>query len=155
MSVERVESLLRQLRHVVAQRPDAWSELDLTLLQLKAIYFLWARGPLTLTEFAALVAIRLASASALVERLVRLGLVCRRADTADRRQVRLAVTPEADALLGRLEAVSDAQLREALGRMSPHGLAALETGIAELLAAISGERPAAGAAELPAAADTA
>jgi DNA-binding MarR family transcriptional regulator len=132
-TLERVEGLVRRLRRVVGPvRPEAWREVDLTITQLKALFILHAHQPLSLSALAEELGVSLASASALVERLVRLSLVERSEDPDDRRHVRLRLAAEGEGLLARLEDRALARLREGLERMSPHGLAALETALVDL-----------------------
>ncbi len=137
-TLERVEGLVRRLRRVVGPvRPEAWREVDLTITQLKALFILNAHQPLSLGALAEQLGISLASASALVERLVRLALVERREDPDDRRQLQLRLAAEGDALLARLEDHAITRLRGGLERMSPHGLASLETALIDLSDALN------------------
>lgn len=60
------------------------------------------RERITIGELAERLGIRHHSAVGLVDRLVARNLACRRADRMDRRQVEIALTPRAEALLTRL-----------------------------------------------------
>lgn len=136
---ERLEQSLRQLRALVAQRPAAWADLDLTMIQLKAVFFIHTHQPLTVTRLGKVMGIHLASASALADRLVRAGYVSRTPDTHDRRQVRLALTPLGDQLLQQLEDRSTEQLHSALERMSPRGRQALDLALRELIGLVASD----------------
>ena len=145
--IRRIESLVKQISGLTAFRPDTWRDVDLTLAQLKAVFLLRRAQPRTLTDLALALGISLTSASALVERLVRLGMVERSADVSDRRQVQIELSPDGASLVERLERQSRGELLAALGRMGEPGLASLETGLTELLAAVRPTRPAAPGAE--------
>jgi DNA-binding MarR family transcriptional regulator len=130
----RIEALMRQLRTISGPlHPEAWTDVDLTIMQLKALVTLRFREPLTVGELARALDIQRTSASALVERLVRLGLFSRQDAEHDRRHVVLRVAPEGEALLGRMEEHSRRRIRAALARMSPRGVAALEIALQELV----------------------
>jgi DNA-binding MarR family transcriptional regulator len=74
-----------------------------------------SRHPASIGELAGRMDLRHHSAVGLVDRLVRRGLVRRAADPVDRRCVRLHLTRQGEALLGRLSATH----REELRRIGP------------------------------------
>jgi DNA-binding MarR family transcriptional regulator len=82
---------------------------------LLAIKGFAASGPITTGTLAERLGIRHHSAVGLVDRLAAKALVKRRSGTADRRQVLLALTPKAEALLARLSAAH----RDELERLAP------------------------------------
>jgi DNA-binding MarR family transcriptional regulator len=65
----------------------------------------------TVGEFAEQLQIRHHSAVGLIDRLARRGLVHRRHDNADRRLVRVALTPRGNGLIRRLSAAHKAELK--------------------------------------------
>lgn len=132
--VDRIEALVQQLSQLARPKPDTWHDVDLTIGQLKAIFVLNRRQPDSLTGFASALGVSLASASALVERLVRLGMVNRSTSPNDRRQLMLTLAPTGEALIARIEERSRARVREALLALSPRGLEGLEIALTELLA---------------------
>src|SRR5881296_2371050 len=89
-----IGALVRQLREVASESPATWAGLDLTFMQLRALFILQAKGALRVSDLAGALSLSLASASALADRLVRLDVVERRPDAADRRSVRLALSPQ-------------------------------------------------------------
>ncbi len=131
--LDRIEGLVQQLSQLARPKPDSWRDVDLTIGQLKAVFVLNRRQPESLTGLASTPGISMASASALVERLVRLGMVSRRDSPNDRRQVMLELEPAGEALIARIEERSRARLREGLIAPSPRGLEALEIALTELL----------------------
>lgn len=96
MSFDESLQLSRQLRpmlprlyHLSRRRIPGW---DLTGSQSSAMATLVDRGPLRMGELAALEGVQLPSATSVVNGLVKLGLVERRADPADRRAVVIDLT---------------------------------------------------------------
>jgi DNA-binding MarR family transcriptional regulator len=65
---------------------------EVTLTQYRSLVVLASRGPQGVAALAEAVAVTPPTASRLVDRLVRKGLVRRRTDRQDRRQVRVALT---------------------------------------------------------------
>ena len=65
---------------------------EVTLTQYRSLVVLASRGPQGVASLAEAVAVTPPTASRLVDRLVRKGLVRRRADRHDRRQVRIGLT---------------------------------------------------------------
>ncbi|MBF4993945.1 MarR family transcriptional regulator [Arthrobacter gandavensis] len=80
---------LPRLYHLSRRRIPGW---DLTTSQSSVMSTLVDRGPLRMSELAALEGVQLPSATSVVNGLVRLGLVERRADPADRRAVVIDLT---------------------------------------------------------------
>ncbi|MEW5853732.1 MAG: MarR family transcriptional regulator [Myxococcota bacterium] len=136
-TLERVERLFQQMRALSSLQPDAFSDLDLTLTQLKVLGLLKVRQPMTVTAVAQTLKVTLPTASARVDRLVREGLVVRKENPEDRRQLQLRLSDRGENLLGGLERRSDAEFRRALERMTPAGLRAMEVALKDLLMAIA------------------
>ena len=113
-----VHSLARQLREITAASPDAWSDVDLTFTQMRALFVLATRQPVRVGDLARALRMSLASASALSERLGRLGYVTRQRGVDDQRTVLLVLSSEGTRLLDRLERHSTTQLSKAIRRMT-------------------------------------
>jgi DNA-binding MarR family transcriptional regulator len=77
----------------------------------------------------------MSTASGVVDRLVELGLLERRADAADRRQVIVALTDPGTDTLERMRELNHHQMRILLERLSDEELAAIERAISILDAA--------------------
>jgi DNA-binding MarR family transcriptional regulator len=116
-SDSELHSLIGQWRERMAASPDAWTDVDLTFTQLRALFVL-GRQPLRVSELAKALGMSLASASALSERLVRQGLVARHPDPTDRRSVFLHVAPPGARLLRRIDHAQTAQLARAIRLMN-------------------------------------
>jgi DNA-binding MarR family transcriptional regulator len=76
----------------IAARSLADAGEEVTLTQYRSLVILASRGPQSMAALAEAVAVTPPTASRLCQRLVRKGLVRRRTDRHDRRQVRLALT---------------------------------------------------------------
>jgi DNA-binding MarR family transcriptional regulator len=116
-SYSDLHALIGQWRERMAASPDAWSDVDLTFTQLRALFVL-GRRPLRVSDLAKALGMSLASASALSDRLVRQGLVARRPDPTDRRSVFLVVARSGTRMLRRLERAQTSQLTRAIRQMS-------------------------------------
>lgn len=100
-----------------------WPARDITLGQLKTLFMLRARGPLSIGRIAEEFGIGAAAASGYVERIERHGLVERRHRTDDRRIVECHLTESGNSLLDTLAGMRSDAVRRALGVLSPEELA--------------------------------
>jgi DNA-binding MarR family transcriptional regulator len=116
-SDSELQALIGQWRERMAASPDAWADVDVTFTQLRALFVL-GRQPRRVSELAQALTMSLASASALSDRLFRLGLIARHPDPTDRRSVFLHVTPAGVRLLRRLERAQTSQLTRAVKQMT-------------------------------------
>ncbi|MFI6294649.1 MarR family winged helix-turn-helix transcriptional regulator [Nonomuraea sp. NPDC050790] len=140
-STPDVERLASRLRTLALQRSDAWLDLDLTLPQLRVLFAVRRRDGCTVSELAETLGRRLAATSALVNRLVRAGLLDRVSDQDDRRRIRLRLTGEAEQMLTAVDRRSADRFAAVLGRMSVRGRAALAEALTELIDLVSADLP--------------
>lgn len=113
-----VHALARQLREIAAASPVAWGGIDLTFTQMRALFVLASREPVRVGELARALGMSLASASALSERLGRLGYVARERGVEDQRTVLLVLSSKGMRLLDRLERQSTAHLSQTIRGMT-------------------------------------
>lgn len=99
----------------IAARSLADAGEEITLTQYRALLILASRGPQSIAALAEELAVTPPTASRLCERLVRKGLVRRRTDRRDRRQVRITLT-EAGRLL--IDAVTEHRRKEIAALLS-------------------------------------
>ncbi len=133
VSEGEIHALVRQMREVTAASPEAWEDVELTFTQLRGLFVLGARQPLCVSDLAGALRMSLASASALSDRLVRLGYVARRSDPDDRRTVLLDLATKGARLLERLERRSTEKLSRAIQQMTGDERAALATALRAFL----------------------
>ncbi len=134
-----VETIIAEMREVIAslhrRSPPPLHELDLSMAQLKVLFVLACRGPLTVSEVAERLGVSPPTASHLIDRVVQLGLVERREDERDRRRTRVKLTPHGEGLLRELRQGNERHWRELLEHVSEEDLSALLRGIRALAAA--------------------
>jgi DNA-binding MarR family transcriptional regulator len=119
----------------------AWTELDLTMVQLKAIFVLQREGSLSVGHLARILAISEPAASMLVDRLHDAELAERERDPRDKRKTRVVPTAKAGELAECLVRVKEERLARWLGHMSDTDLRALLQGTRALVAAVSAVSP--------------
>jgi DNA-binding MarR family transcriptional regulator len=90
---------------------------DMTGAQKRIMYFLDLEGPQRMGDIARLVAVSLPAATTVVDRLVRSGVIVREADPADRRAIRVALSPGGRRIMARMKRVHERRLEEILLRL--------------------------------------
>jgi DNA-binding MarR family transcriptional regulator len=118
---EIVDAVLTASRVLVAiaARSLADAGEEVTLTQYRALVVLASRGPQGMAALAEALAVTPPTASRLSERLVRKGLVRRRTDRRDRRQVRLALTEAGRRLVDAVTARRREEIAALLAGVSP------------------------------------
>jgi DNA-binding MarR family transcriptional regulator len=124
----------------VAARSLADAGEDVTLTQYRSLVVLASRGPKTVAELADLVAVTPPTASRLCDRLVKKGLIRRRAGRHDRRQVHIALTETGRDLI---DTVTARRRREIADLLTAIPLETQRSVVAALtqLAEVAGEVP--------------
>jgi DNA-binding MarR family transcriptional regulator len=100
-------------------------EVSVTMSQAKLLYVVAAAGEMHMAELPPRLGVSLSTVSGLVDRLVDQGLLARREDRADRRQVVVAPTEAGVAAIERFRELNVRQLRELLENVDPAVLADL------------------------------
>lgn len=106
------------LLHVAAQSVMEVDHL-VTSPQLRALVFIATRGPQNPGDLAVELGVHASNATRTSEKLVRLGLLERRENPADRRYVQLTLTPEGLRLVERVIEHRRAAVAEVLAAMPP------------------------------------
>jgi DNA-binding MarR family transcriptional regulator len=140
---EDLRSLLRRASRMAGRHYRAQlARFDLSASQATALLFLNERDGSTLRDLADAISADLATASALVDRLMSQGLIVRETDPADRRRARLLLSEAATELLAPLAEATretNAMLVNALGQKRSAELAVVLT---ELIDAVAEAAPA-------------
>jgi DNA-binding MarR family transcriptional regulator len=141
-SPEQVDTLVAASRVFVALSVQSLAEVDevVTLVQLRALVVLTSQGPANLSTLAEALGVHASNASRTCEALVSMGLLDRRDDPNDRRNVVLAPRERGRQVV---RAVLDRRsdlLAELLGRLSPADRTAL-TGPLQRLVDAAGDVP--------------
>lgn len=149
---EAARSVLRAMRVVfrAIQAHSRWVErrCGISAAQLWALWEVAGRPGLRVSELAAAMAVHRSTASNLVERLERRGLVRRERRGPDHRAVQVRPTEAGLELLERAPRPAQGALMHALGRLPPERLAALARELEALTAALPAADRAAGGAPL-------
>ncbi len=124
----------------IAARSLADAGEEVTLTQYRSLVVVASRGPQSIAALADAVGVTPPTASRLCERLVRKGLVRRRTDRRDRRQVRIALTAGGRELVDAVTANRRREIAALLASMAAADQAQLVTALRQL-AASAGEVP--------------
>jgi len=136
-SLERILALFDRMMHkLMADHAPEMTAIDLTMSQAKALYLVIAAGELRMSELAARLGITSSTATGLVDRLVELKLFVRHEEPADRRQVVVAPTAEAEATVEHFRELNSKRMRAMLDRLEPADLAVVEHAITILEAVL-------------------
>ncbi|HET9345948.1 MAG TPA: MarR family transcriptional regulator [Candidatus Limnocylindrales bacterium] len=122
-ALEAFEVLQQRLMAVHA--PE-FTAVDLTMAQAKLLYVVTASGELSMSEIAHRLGVTISTASGAVDHLVSVGLLSRVDDPANRRQVRVSVTPFGLETLEQLRELGSRQLRSLLEVVSDSDLPVIE-----------------------------
>jgi DNA-binding MarR family transcriptional regulator len=114
-----------------------WSDLPLTLPQLKTLGIIAAAGPAGRSgrDLATFLGVGASAVTPLVDRLVEHGYATRHEDAIDRRILRVRATPSGLALLERLDTGRREELTEIVSRIDTANLPVVERALALLIEA--------------------
>ncbi len=113
----------------------AWAELGLTTAQLRVLFHVRSAPGVTAGELASRLSVTPPTISGIVDRLVKLSLIRREDDEADRRLVRNHLTEQGEAACSRLERGSEIFTRRILDEMDQQELQAFILGLRSFLKA--------------------
>jgi DNA-binding MarR family transcriptional regulator len=133
-ALEAFEELQQQLMGVHA--PE-FAALDITMAQAKLLYVIAAAPGSSMSEIAHRLGVAISTASGAVDHLVSLGLLDRFDDPANRRQVRVSVTPHGLETLEGMRELGTHQLRVMIERVDDDDLAVVEQAIRIMTASIT------------------
>ena len=124
----------------IAARSLADAGEEVTLTQYRSLVVLASRGPQTVAALAEAVAVTAPTASRLCDRLVKKGLVRRRTDRNDRRQVRIGLTEAGRQIIDTVSTRRRSEITDLLASMPPKTQRSVATALAQL-AKSAGEVP--------------
>lgn len=138
--LERVVAIFDVLMHrLMATHAPELNMIELSMSQTKAMYLVIASGPMRMSELAARLHVTNSTATGQADRLVELGLLERHEDPADRRQVVVSATPDAEQILERFRELNSRRMREMLTRVDADDLPTVERALSILDAAVAAE----------------
>jgi len=132
--VEELQQLMTALSTAsAATRPTPWLNVDLSMVQLKALVVLHHRGIVRVGEVAHTLSLSPNATTAVLDRLEDEGMIRRRPDPSDRRAVLVGLTDEGTGWVEQLLSANFRAFGEVLVHLSAADLAALRQGMAALL----------------------
>ncbi len=137
-----ISAVLQAQRSVFRALQDSGAadllNLDLTMVQVKALAVLRRGGAMPVGGLAEQLKVGLPAASLLVDKLVQMELVERREDPHDRRRTLVRLTAEGEQQFSRLREGGPERVRDWLSELDEEDLAALTQGM-EALARVAAE----------------
>ncbi len=137
---DAISGYKRLSRAMLNSKTARWRDLDITMQQLRALYFLRDEAEASVGRLAELFAFGLPAASVLADRLVRAGYAERREDPADRRRVLLSLSRTGNRLVSELREGSHTLLRRWMTALSRDEVEALARGWNALADVAAGAR---------------
>ena len=138
--LERILAVFDDFMHrLMASHAPELNAIDLTMSQTKALYLVLSVEQLRMSELAARLGITSSTATGVVDGLVSLGLLARHEDPADRRQVVVSATAEAEGTLESFRELNSRRMREMLARVDAADLAVVERALRILDAAVAAD----------------
>jgi DNA-binding MarR family transcriptional regulator len=129
-----IEDFERLWRRVTGSHSMDFVGVDVTMSQAKVLHLVCIHPGSTMSWIAQQLHVTLPTVSGLVDRLVDHGLLERRDDPSDRRQVIVDLTDGGWQMIGRVRDSGLGSLRSLLERLSPTDLDHLSRGVAALAA---------------------
>jgi len=121
-SKELIEEMIELQRRVDRDRRqyelDAWMHLNLSIGQLKSLFFVSNRGATSLSKLAAALRVTPTNTTGIVDRLLKRGLITRTESPDDRRVLLLRTTPLGDELITELRQKRKERMAELFNRLS-------------------------------------
>jgi DNA-binding MarR family transcriptional regulator len=143
---EKMEELEGAIVPIV---PQDWLLTDLTMPQLKVMLILWREGPARMSELASGLAVTLATATGVVDRLVEKGYVVREGLPGDRRVVICRLSQEGQEFMKALWMSGRVQTARILEVMSPEQLEIVARGTEVFIEAAKKLQAASGVKKAP------
>jgi len=122
----RVIEAQRRANRLIRERTlDPWVNLNLTVPQLKSLFYISRHGRVNLSSLASGIHVTPANVTGIADRLVEQGLLTRLPDADDRRILWLRLTDKGEMLLANLREVRASEMHKILERLSPENLSML------------------------------
>ena len=122
LNKELIEEMIELQRRVDRDRRqyelDAWMHLNLSIGQLKSLFFISNRGATSLSKLAAALSVTPTNTTGIVDRLLKRGLITRTESPDDRRVLLLRTTPLGDELIAELRQKRKERMAELFNRLS-------------------------------------
>jgi MarR family transcriptional regulator, organic hydroperoxide resistance regulator len=123
--VEEIFKNFQKIANMGGFRTEAWMELDLTIGQLKSLFFIDSEGITHFKSVANALGVTPPSVTGIIDRLVAQGLVSREENPENRRMQILKTTSKGKDLLTRLIEIRKGKMNSVIGQLSLQDLADL------------------------------
>lgn len=139
--VTEIIELERRVNRALRQyAPDAWMGLNVTIAQLKSLFFIANEGSTNFRKLAAALGVTPSNVTGIADRLVEQGLVSRQENPEDRRMSLLRATSKGRAILTNLRERRRSYMAKILERLSLAELSTLAQGLAFLVKAAEADK---------------
>ena len=119
---ELIEQMIENQRRVDRDRRqyelDTWMHLNLSIGQLKSLFFISNRGTTSLSKLAAALEVTPTNTTGIVDRLLKTGLITRTESPDDRRVLLLRTTSSGDELIAELRQKRKERMTELFNHLS-------------------------------------
>jgi len=135
--IQAVTALFKEAIQLQAgAAPEPYLKLDITLVQLKTVMVLFAKGPQSISALARAIEVSAAVATGIVDRLQGQALIQRERHPADRRVTLVSLTPAGTDLVEEITTAGVERLAALLAALGDDDLRALHRGYAALVEAL-------------------
>jgi DNA-binding MarR family transcriptional regulator len=139
--IDRILDLQMQIqRRMRDDSPDAWLALNLSIAQLKSLFFINFEGVTNFKNLAAALGVTPPNVTGIIERLVEHDLVSREYNRSNRRMQMLKLTPKGLNLVTGLKERTTSQFSRLLETLSNEDLTALVQGLTALVKSVQQEQ---------------
>lgn len=132
MTREIIELQRRINRDLRQHTLGAWLELNLTIPQLKSLFFIANQGTTNFTTLSAALRVTPANVTGIIDRLVGQGLVHRQENPENRRVQLLSVTEKGEAIISSLRERRASRTEKILGHLTREELKEVSRGLSLL-----------------------
>jgi len=134
--IKQIVELQRQINRDMRQHTlDAWMKVNLTVPQVKSLFFIANEGVTNFTKLAAALGVTPANVTGIIERLVEHGLVTRQENPDDRRSLELRVSAKGETTIGSLRERRVSHTTQVLSHLTAEELQAVLKGFSLLVGA--------------------
>ncbi len=132
-TIKEIMRLQVQIQHSLRDdAPDAWLALNLSIAQLKSLFFIGFAGTTNSKNLATAMRVTPPNITGIIDRLVEQGLVMRENNLLNRREQILKLTPRGAELAAQLRERTASHFSRLLETLSEEDLAALAQGLRAL-----------------------
>ena len=139
-----IEEMIELQRRVDRDRRqyelDAWMHLNLSIGQLKSIFFISNRGTTSLSKLAAALGVTPTNTTGIVDRLLKRGLITRTDSPDDRRVLLLRTTLRGEELIAQLRQKRKERMAELFNRLTDEEATQVRDALKTLVGDIEAQR---------------